>query len=302
MKPFLPLLSVCLLLTGCTDIRTRLSPDLLAAETGTPCRFAAHTTQEDRVITAEAASPLLFPDALQNASGAEISAGHLSLLAVSGNPCTVMQELLQNGLLAPTCPVLFVPQHACDKLVQDQLPDPARLQAAADTGQIPVRTADIILGDLWEGSGITAIPVQTGETFSLSLWDTEQQYAVLSESACRGLALLCGRWQQFRFHNGQTVCSVTKQALRCTVSGTASHLCFTFSGKLSVSPPTDGAAEILTAMLREAFEQTAGASGADLLFLRETAARDGISEASACTPSEWRCILKNADCRIQITA
>ena len=58
MKKLLLLLPA-LLLTACTDIRTRLSPDLLAADTGTELRLAAHTTQDDTLITAYAAAPEL---------------------------------------------------------------------------------------------------------------------------------------------------------------------------------------------------------------------------------------------------
>ena len=64
-------LPLCLMLTACTDVRTRLSPDLLAADAGTVWHFAAHTTQSDRIIAAETPVPVLFPDALQNAAGAE---------------------------------------------------------------------------------------------------------------------------------------------------------------------------------------------------------------------------------------
>ncbi|MBR5722180.1 MAG: hypothetical protein IKX57_01015, partial [Oscillospiraceae bacterium] len=91
----LPLLLMPLLLCGCTDIRTRRAPDILAADLGDSIRLAAHATQSDEIITAEARALPLLTEALQNASGAEISAGHISLLLMHGNPCALLETALE---------------------------------------------------------------------------------------------------------------------------------------------------------------------------------------------------------------
>ena len=139
MKLLLPLLCAGLL-TGCTDIRTRLSPDLLAADAGATVRLAAHTTQENAVITSETDDFALLPDALSAAAGAEIAAGHISMLLISGNPCAVLETALQKQWLPPTGAVLSVSGSACRALCTGAAPSPDQIAAAVDAGLLPCRT------------------------------------------------------------------------------------------------------------------------------------------------------------------
>jgi hypothetical protein len=79
----IPLLFIPLLLTGCTDIRRRLSPDLLAVHTGETVSFAAHTSQEDALIAAEAEDPLLLHKrALINIRRGDVERGRAYLAAM----------------------------------------------------------------------------------------------------------------------------------------------------------------------------------------------------------------------------
>lgn len=296
----LPAVLACMLLPGCTDVRTRLSPDVLAVDIGSPTKIAAHTTQDEAVILAEAESPLLLTDALQITAGAEISTGHLSMIAVQGNPCEVLTDALQKQYLAPTCMVLAVPQSACGLMRTGSLPSPDQLQTAVDTGQLPFRTADAVVGDLWGGSGITALHTLSGDGLTLMLRDTDREYGTLSESACRGLALLGKRWTSFSFAADGIACEVKRTDLHISADLRENTLCFTVSGSISCDTENRAAAsETLTEMLHAALAETIS-NGADLLFLREIAIRDRIPDADICTQAQWREMLRGAECEIAI--
>lgn len=303
MKRWLCVLCSAWLLTGCTDIRERLLPDLLAVDVGEAFRFAAHATQEDSVIFASARTAMEFADAMQNASGAEVSTGHLTMLAISGDPCTVTENYLQEQILAPTCMVLAVPRNACSMLERGVLPDPSELQAAVDTGMLPYRTADTVIGDLWGGSGITALHTYLNGRLTLSLWDAEQQYAeALSAEACRGLALFGTRWDSFVFDAGDGTFRLSKADLYIRLSRQQEDLQIKVCGRISAEPKlSEAAADRLREMLSAALDETAGAYGADLLFLRETAIRDGIAGAADCTQEAWRTMLQGAGCEIAVS-
>ncbi len=297
----LPLLLMPLLLCGCTDIRTRRAPDILAADLGNSIRLAAHATQSDEIITAEAKALPLLPEALQNASGAEISVGHISLLLMHGNPCAMLETALEQQWLPPTAAVLCLPGSACDALINGTAPAAERLTAAAETGQLPLRTADTVLGDLLGGSGITAFPAEADGRLTLLLCDRERAYGTLSENACRGLALLGNRRKQFCFPCGESVCSIRKTRLQIRVTELADRLCITVSGKITAETDAPAAAEqILTEMLSAALRETACDAGADLLFLREYAVRGGIRAAKTCSRAEWAALLRRAESRVQI--
>ncbi|MBQ1917526.1 MAG: hypothetical protein II175_00030, partial [Schwartzia sp.] len=64
MKRLMILFCGTLLLTGCTDIRTRLLPDILAVDFAEQVQFAAHTSQETGIISAAAETALQMPEAL----------------------------------------------------------------------------------------------------------------------------------------------------------------------------------------------------------------------------------------------
>ena len=289
-----------LLLSGCTDIRERLLPDLLAADTGSPVRFAAHSSQDESVISAAAASAMMMPEALENASGKEISTGHLTMLAVGGNPCAVIEDYLQAQYLAPTCMVLCVPKSACSMLQNGTLPAPEEIQAAVKTGMLPCRTADAVIGDLWGCSGITALPCLQNGSLTLALRDRSRSFGTLSQDACRGLALFGSRWESFAFTADDVCYRLTDCRLFTEVRQTQTHLQITVSGEISAEPPlSEAAAGRLREMLNAAVTETALTQGADVLFLYETALRDGAADSSM-TQELWRSALKRAACSIRV--
>lgn len=291
-------------LTGCTDVRRRLSPDLLAADaSGTAeTRFAAHSSQSDGLISAESPSPMLMPDALGLVSGMEISTGHLSMLAVSGQPATVTAAYLQKGWLAPTCAVLAVSSDACSMLRRGKLPAPEQLRAAVSEGLLPARTADTVVGDMQSGSGVTAFPTVCDSRLTLVLCEDDTLGVSLSENACRGLALLGRRWDTFCFSAEGTPCSVKRARLRIHAAQEGETLSFSVGGTVTcetVSP--DAVKSSLTEMLLSALRETAQDSGADLCFLRECAVRDHIPDAADCPLSVWRDRLRSANYSAEIT-
>ena len=87
---YLLAIPLALLLTACTDIRSRISPDILAADVGKQTAYAMHASGKQGVLRASAAHPDLLCDALQNAAGAEVSTGHLTLLLVSGDAVRIL--------------------------------------------------------------------------------------------------------------------------------------------------------------------------------------------------------------------
>ncbi|MBQ5339713.1 MAG: hypothetical protein J6Z40_11185 [Oscillospiraceae bacterium] len=300
MKTLLPLIICMMLLTGCTDIRTRLLPDILAVDPEQPVKFAAHTSQESEIIPAQAESLLQMPEALKNASGAEISTGHLSMLAVSGNPVSVLETYFQAQMLTPTCTVLSVPSDACGQLAAGSLPEPEQIQSAAETGLLPSRTADAVLADVRGGSGITAVCTALDDGLTLTLCSVDQCCAVLTEDACRGLALLGRRWQSFAFAAEGITYRLQSAPVRIEVT-MADTLQIALSGTIESDPPlTDAAADRLTEMLSTAVYETAIRCGADLLFLREYAIRSGVTEARSCSQAQWRDMLRHAECSISL--
>ena len=302
MKKHLILLLLALPLTACTDISSRLTPDLLAADLGQEIRLAAHTTQEHALITAETASPALMPEALQNAAGAEIAAGHITLLAICGNPCGMLETALENQWLPPSGTVVSLPESACDALRDGNVPAADQLSAAAETGLLPFRPADAVLGDLLSGSGITALYSAENGRLTLSLWDAARHCGTLSGEACRGLALLGNRWRTFSFACGSGVCRVRHTALRISIAEPKGRLRVTVSGSVRAEADDPAAAErILTDMLTAALHETARDAGADLLFLREYAVRGGIRSAAHCKPEEWAELLRRAEYCVSMT-
>ena len=302
MKRLLLCICCAFLLTGCTDIRKRLLPDILAVDPATPVQFAAHTSQDTGIIAAYAETALQMPDALRRASGAEISTGHLTMLAVSGNPCGILETYFQAQMLAPTCMVLAVPSDACERLRDGSLPAPAQLQSAAETGLLPCRTADAVLADLWGGSGITALCTQKADGLTLSLWTKDGCCAVLSDDACRGLALLGKRYESFVFAaDGITYWFSSMRLHLRIIQGDTLQIALTC--KAETEPPlTDAAASRLEEMLCAAVSETALTAGADLLFLREHAIRSGITAARSCSQEEWRALLQSAGCTVTLAA
>ncbi len=304
-RRFIPLLGCCLTLTGCTDIRSRLSPDVLAIETGSTVRTAMHATQDDSVLTAEADSPMLFREALERKAGASVSAGHLSLLLISGNPADILPDYLYKQFISPTCKVLYVPENACGLLQSGDAPTAGQLDAAVSTGQLPARTADLVFGDLCGGSGVSVLPAYSGGRLTLAAFSPEEICGFLSESACRGLALLAERYETFAFDAEGAPCTIRSRSLHISAEKKGESLCFAVSGSVRAETAHPEAAhQKLTEMLLAALTETARNTGADILFLRETAVRNKLAGIAGCSREQWRSMLQTADfcVNIQLTA
>lgn len=301
MKRFL--VCICaVLLTGCTDIHTRLLPMVLAIDTAESVQFAAQASEDSKIISAHAETALQLRDALKNASGAEVSTGHLSMLAISGNPCGILQDLFQAQLLVPTCSVLYVAADACNQLKDGNLPNPTQLQAAVETGLLPERTADIVLADLWGGSGITAICTQHADDLTLALISPDGCCGILSDDACRGLALLGKRKKSFVLAADGITYRLTSDTLQIRLSQ-PDTLKIEISGTVTTEPPlTEAAANRLHDMLAAALNEAARTHGADLLFLREHAIRSGVSDARNLSQAQWRKLLRNAEYSVSLNA
>lgn len=295
MKRCIPAALAALLLVGCTDIRKRVSPDILAADLGTAVRFAAHTSQDETIITASAQDFMLMPESLRNAAGAELSTGHLSLLAVSGNPCAITEQYLQEQYLAPTCAVVSVPQNAVVMLQDGILPTPDEIKAAVATGTLPCRTADTVVGDLFGGTGITAFYACENGALTLALWDKTGKISALSQDACRGLALFGQRYETFAFAAAGQTFRLQKCMLRLHLH-MDDRLHISVSGQITAETPLSDAAENrLREMLFAALQECICDAGADVLFLHEAAMRDHIPDAPQLSAENRRKILQNAE-------
>ena len=202
--------------------------------------------------------------------------------------------------LAPTCTVLAVDRNACDALRSGSLPAPDQIEAAVQTGMLPCRTADSVVGDLWGGSGVTALTACRGDALTVTLYADGQCCGTLSEDACRGLALLGGRYETFAFDAAGTAFRIRHALLRISVHMTDRPE-ITVSGEIRTEPPlTDAAEKRLAEMLGAALRETVCAAGADLLFLREAALRDGLPAAQSCSQTAWRRMLLESECRIAL--
>gem|GEM_PF-2064502 len=306
--PCLPCL-LCLPLLGCTDVRNRLSPDVLAIsqQTDGSVRLAVRCSQTPQVVTAETDDPLLLCDVLQAASGKEIDAGHISLLLLNGNPADIIPDCLHAQIIMPTGAVLYCTEDACAAAKTDV--DESQLRAAVDAGLLPARTADLFVGDLQNGSGVSALPCMENGQLTLALCDADGICATLTEDACRGLALLGTRRKQFSLAAGDAATVTLDRAyFRIRAEETDGALHFAVTGTVCCTPLGSTApnwiADVkakLEAMLSAACTETAHAEGADLLLLHETAVRDGISGAAECSPADWRERLKTAAFFVDVT-
>ena len=223
------------------------------------------------------------------------------MLLICGNPCELLETALQKQWLPPSGAAVSLPESACNALRNGTAPTPGQLAAAAETGQLPYRPADTVLGDLLGGSGITALHTAENGHLTLSLWDRQQQYGTISVNACRGLALLGNRWKTFSFACADGVCRVRRAVLHTAVTEQDGAFCVTVSGTVTAETDDPAAAEhSVTEMLSAALHETARDAGADLLFLREYAIRSGVTEARFCSQAQWRDMLRHAECSISL--
>jgi len=284
---------LCILfLAGCADIRNRVSPDALAVNGNL---LAVHISGRDGTVTAEC-DPLAFPDAIAAAAGAEISPGHVSVFILSTEPAHILPAYLQNGWIAPTAQVVSAPDAAA--LLNDDPPSAEAIKAAAETGLIPPRTADTVLGDLLGGSGVTALTSYTANGFRLDIWDNADICGTLSESACRGLALLCGRCRTFTAADADC-CFTVEHAdplIRAEMYGDILHISVSGTFRCGMRRGSLSDAEhLLREMLSAALTESVTQHGADLLQLQERA------YAGAYSRTAWRKILRDAAIRTDIT-
>lgn len=297
------LLLLPLPLMGCTDVRGRISPDVLAVSVkndGT-ADISARCSGDDDTLHAHAESPLTLCPALQTAAGKAVDAGHVSLLCLDGDPAALLPDYLAMQVLMPTTEVLWC------RALPDALPDVSLLRTAVAAGLLPARTADRILGDLQNGSGVSAVPTMKNGALTLALCDETGICGTLPTEACRGLALLGKRWQGFTFPAGAGAVTVLRTHFRLTADMTDGHLRYRLTGWVRCQPEglpqehwVQDAERVLTEMLVSACEIPVHTAGADLLLLRETAIRDGIPDSAACTPAEWRARLMTAEFAVQI--
>ena len=299
-------------LTACTDVRERVSPDVLAVDLkkNGAASFAVQVSQApEETVRAEGDSPLLVCTALRAAAGKEIDAGHISLLLLRGDPAALLPDYLAMQALMPTSAVLLCRGNPCT--LSADYPDTAQLRAAVDAGLLPARTADLILGDLQNGSGVSALPIYTGDRLTLALCGTaDGAFPTLSADACRGLALLGGRCKKFSFRAGDSAVTVQRTKLRITAAEDADGvLSFTLRGSVTCKPegiPAESwltdAETVLHRMLTAACTEPLLLGGADLLLLRETAVRDGVSGAADCTNAAWRDRLTAAEFAVETAA
>ena len=295
------LLPAMLLLTGCTDLRTRISPDVIAADCGEALSLAASVPQEELLLRAAAETPEGIPAALQNAGGAEFSQGHVSMLALSGaGICDALSVCFTRGWIPPDCTVLAVSGNAANALANAALPDADQLRAAADTGMLPCRTADAVIGDLWGGSGMTVLPLMQDGSLTLAVAGQNGALHPLSGDACRGLALLGCRWKEFGFAEEGIAYTVTACRLHLTFSRQDGQLVCTVAGTLRCDPAKAAGEAALRRMLLAALTETAAAYGADVCCLRESAVQSGLREIGTLPDAAWADLLRTAEYRADL--
>lgn len=273
------LLVFCALIqSGCTDIRSRRYCKLLAINGYTK---TAQTLcyDEDSTISASYNSPLLLPDALSQASGWDISLGHLAILVIQNENLAFLRDLLVARLIAPTCPVLLTDQ---PPEIDDNTNISDRLDAAVRTGLIPLRTVGDIVGDLQTSTRTTLLPYLQGDTLRLAVCDESHVLSVISEDAARGAALLCGRWESCSFVFENTAISLKSCKCHINLAETAAGLSLSVHAQISVkSGDFDIAKAIVTKMLTAFLREAVCANGTDTCNLQEIAAKSNIPMPSA---------------------
>lgn len=303
MKRLFAILCGCstILLTGCTDIRSRRYADILAVTSGKEYSASLRCDGEETWYTAAAAAPKLLPTALENELGAQLSMGHLGLLMLQGDTLEPLTALLDDGQLVPTCPVLLCPKTSqVERFVDSNLA--AQLQRSMETGLLPRRTVGDVYGDLRSAARITLLPCLVEDALTLAVSDGAQTLAILSEDACRGAALLCGRWDHFAFveMRGASPETIRLKSCKCKLHMEQKGERLVLSVELSPEVESGDAELARTAvcrMLRAYFQEAVTDCAADACFLEETALRCGISIPDTAA---WRALLRDAE--IQVTA
>ncbi len=299
-------------LCGCTEVRDRAYISSLAVHTEESCLGTLRDSSGETAFSAAADTPVLLLDALQVETQKTLYTGHLSLIMLSGNMITALQDFLSGQWLTPSCEVLYTTENAALLLAQNDTDYALQLQAAVQTGILPLRNAAVIAGDLKCGTGITAIPCLQNDTLCLSLWNAQQQSAILSEDACRGLALIGNDWKTFRFavkgnDAKQYAVSVLHSSTEFSFAKGEAALQVQLMLKAKCKPESYGqtawqnaAKQTLETFLTAAMQETA-VQGADLCYLIEGILRDGCALFSAPTQEQWQELLRTAEYHISVS-
>ena len=299
-------------LSGCTEVRDRAYISSLAVHNEEDCLGTLRDSDNETAFAAKADTPVLLLDALQIETQKVLYTGHLSLIMLSGDIITALQDFLSGQWLAPSCRVLYTTENAALLLAQRNTDYAAQLQAAVQIGALPLRDAAVIAGDLECGTGLTAVPCLQGDTLCLSLWDSQQQIAMLSEAACRGLALMGDHWKTFRFAakgaDGKPYAvSVLRSSTEISCSQGENTLQIQLKLHAACKPESyehkawqTAAEQTLNAFLTAAMQETA-AQGADLCCLIERIARDGCAPYTSPTPAQWQELLRTADYSVSVS-
>lgn len=289
-----------LLCCGCkTNIKDRTYADTLAVHLGNTAQGTICYGETSTEATAQTAA--LLPDALRQASGTAIYTGHLTTLLVSGKPFATLLPLTESQWVAPDCTVICTQKNAANLLAASKEDMQSLYTQGVNSGTVPLYHTGEILGMLQNGAQIAAMPYYHAEGFALALYDaSDQQYAVLSDAACRGVALSANAWEKFQFAAEDTTCTITRSNISCTVAETEAALSLTVECRARCDMPSQAAEAVIEGYLTAALQESLS-HGADLFFLQERARRDGIPWAANASPTEWQDALKQATFTVTVS-
>ncbi len=293
---FAPMLLCC----SCkTTIKDRIYAETLALHLDNTVQGTIYYDEKTAKATAKTAA--LLPDALRQASGMAIYTGHLTTLLMSGKPFAALLPLTEAQWIAPDCTVICTQKNAANLLAANEKNIQLLYTQAVKSGSIPLYRAGEILGMLQNGTQLAAVPYYHEDKFTLALYDaSDQQYAVLSDTACRGVALSANTWENFQFVAGDATCTLTRSSLSCVVSETETALSLTVECHAHCDMPSQAAKSVLEAYLTAALQESLS-HGADLFFLQERALRDGITWVADVSPAAWRDALSQASFTVTVS-
>lgn len=289
---------------GCqAEVRERAYAEILAVHTEARVQGSVRYDAESAPVTAIADTPALLTEALQTESGKSLYTGHLSMLLLSGDPRRAFTDLTAGQWLSPDCTVLYTGQNAANLLAKDDTDYEAKRRQAVATGQLPPYDVADVFGHWTSGTGVAALPYYRQEAFTVILWAENASAAVLSQNACRGLALIADEWETFSFAVGASAAAfaLTKADIIMRLWENDGRLEISLHCKAKCKPssadmgadPQEAVEHALSDFLTAAMHETLSA-GADLFCLREAAIRDGISWAKDAAQGQWRDALQQA--------
>lgn len=297
------ILALCapiLLCNSCkANIKDRAYAEALAVHIGDTVQGTV--SYEETTAEATAQMVTLLPDALRQASGMTIYTGHLNTLLISGKPFSALLPLTEAQWISPDCTMICTQKNAADLLVANEKDIQSLYTQAAKSGIVPLYHTGEILGMLQNSAQIAAMPYYHANTFSLALYDAfDQQYAILSDAACRGVALSANAWENFQFAAGSATCTLARSSFSCTVSEVENSLSLRVECHARCDNPSPSAEAVLQAYLTAALRESL-THGADLFFLQERALRDGITWVADISPAAWQDALKQATFTVTVS-